>query len=250
MLTLENNSNKNWMLPIFAGILALGLIISSIIVISGISNIKTKQNIITITGSAKQQIKSDIVVWSGTYSVQSPELSSAYNLLKADTDKVRNYLKDKGIEVKDMVFTSINTIPNYALLPNGQMSSTIQSYRLMQTVEVTSNNVDKITGISRVATELINFGIEFQSNPPAYYYTKIADLKIGMLSLATKDAMNRAEKIADSTGSKIGKLRSAKMGVFQITPPYSTAVSDSGIYDTTSIDKEITAVMSCDFEIK
>lgn len=250
MLILENRTNKNWVLPIFAGILSLGIIISSIIVVNGISNIKTKQNIITITGSAKQQIKSDLVIWSGTYAVQSPELSTAYNLLKADTDKVRNYLRDKGIDGKGMVFTSINTVPYYGTLPNGQMSSTIQSYRLMQTVEVTSNDVDKITNISRGATELINFGIEFQSNPPAYYYTKIADLKIGMLSLATKDAMNRAEKIANSTDSKIGKLRSAKMGVFQITPPYSTAVSDSGIYDTSSIDKEITAVMSCDFEIK
>ncbi|CCJ33599.1 SIMPL domain-containing protein [Caloramator australicus] len=83
-----------------------------------------------------------------------------------------------------------------------------------------------------------------------YYYTKIADLKVDMLGLATKDAMQRAEQIAKNTGIKIGKLKSAKMGVFQITAPYSTEVSDYGIFDTMSINKEITAVVNCEFEIK
>jgi hypothetical protein len=241
---------KNLALPIFAIILSLGIIISSVIVINGIANIKSKQNVVTVTGSAKKQIKSDFVVWRGTYSAQSPLLSDVYIKLKEETDKVKSYLIGKGIDEKSIVFTSITTIQNYVAQPNGQMSSKIESYRLMQTVEVSSKDVQKITNISRESTELINQGIEFQSNSPEYYYTKIADLKIDMLSLATKDAMVRADQIATTTGSKIGKLKAARMGVFQITPLYSTEVSDSGIYSTTSIDKEITAVMTCDFEIK
>jgi hypothetical protein len=71
-----------------------------------------------------------------------------------------------------------------------------------------------------------------------------------MLSLATKDAMKRAEQIATNTNSKVGALRSARMGVFQITPLYSNEVADYGINDTSSLDKEITAVISCDFQIK
>lgn len=247
---MESNSIKNWMLPIFAVILSIGIIISSIIVINGITTIKSKQNSISITGSAKKQFKSDFVVWRGTYTAQSPKLPAAYSVLKTETDKVKTYLLSKGIEDKAIVLTSITTMPNYTVLPSGQMTNNIESYKLMQTVEVSSKEVDKITQISRQATELINQGIDFQSNTPDYYYTKIADLKIDMLSLATKDAMTRAQLIAKTTGSEIGKLRSAKMGVFQITPLYSTEVSDSGIYNTSSIDKEITAVMTCDFEIK
>lgn len=247
---MENNNMKIWVMPLFALILAIGIILSSVIVINGIGNIKTKQNTIGITGSAKKQFKSDFVVWRGTYTAQSPNLPEAYSALKTETEKVRNYLKSKGLKDANIVFNSITTIPNYVVLANGQMSSKIESYRLMQTVEVSSHDVDGITQISRQATELINQGIDFQSNSPEYYYTKIADLKIDMLSLATKDAMTRAAQIAKATGSQIGKLRSAKMGVFQITPLYSTDVSDSGIYNTSSIDKEITAVMACEFEIK
>jgi len=83
------------------------------------------------------------------------------------------------------------------------------------------------------ATELLNEGVEFTSGEPQYY----SDLKIEVLSVAFKDAKVRAEKIAENTGCRLGRLTSFYMGVFQITPLYSTAVSDLGMYDTTSIDK-------------
>lgn len=136
------------------------------------------------------------------------------------------------------------------MLPSGQYTNEIESYRLYQHVEIRSQDVDKITVLSREATELINQGVEFQSYPPQYFYTKIADLKIEMLALATKDARTRAEQIAENTNSKVGALRTAKMGVFQITPLYSNEISDYGINDTSSLVKEITAVMNCEFDIR
>ena len=39
------------------------------------------------------------------------------------------------------------------------------------------------------------------------------------------------------------------MGVMQITPADSTDVSDAGISDTTSIDKDITAVVNISFAV-
>ena len=241
---------KHGLWIVVAAVLALGVIISSAILTYGIVKIKAKENVISVTGSAKKQIKSDLVIWKGNFSVQSKSMQDAYSELKQSEDKVKEYLKKQNIDEKDMVFSSIYTMTNYLVLPGGQMSSQVDSYRLSQTVEITSSDVDKITQISRQSTELINQGVEFQSNPPEYYYTKIANLKVDMLSLATKDAQIRAQKIAESTGSKIGRIISAKMGVLQITPLYSTDVSDTGINDTSSIDKEITAVMTCQFEIK
>ncbi|MCW1310092.1 MAG: SIMPL domain-containing protein [Candidatus Nanoarchaeia archaeon] len=235
---------------IIAVIIGISMIVSSALIANGIANIKAKQNTITVTGSAKKQIRSDLVKWSGSFSVQSQDLKDAYKQLKESYDKVKQYLISKGLNEKDLIFSSISTITNYEPLPNGMPSSKVQSYRLVQTVEITSTDVDKITEISRQATELINMGVQFESLPPQYYYTKIADLKVDMLGLATKDAKDRAEQIAKNTGIRIGNLKSAKMGVFQITPLYSTEVSDYGIYDTSSINKEITAVVTCEFEIK
>ena len=70
-----------------------------------------------------------------------------------------------------------------------------------------------------------------------------------MLREATKDAKKRAEEIASSSGNKIGAIRSAKMGVFQITPVNSYDVSDWGNNDTTSLEKKVNAVVKADFAI-
>ncbi len=242
-------NNNNWVWVTVAAVLAVGLIISSWLLGSSLVKIKTAGNTITVTGSAKKAIKSDLAEWNGTFLAKSPELTSAYSQLKVSQTKVKSYLQSEGITEKDIVFSSINTNIKYVILPNGQWSNQIEGYELSQTVQIRSKDVDKITDLSRKATDLINQGVEIQSNPPQYYYTKIADLKVEMLSLATQDAMKRAQQIAKNAGSKVGALRSAKMGVFQITPPYSNDISDYGTNDTSSLEKEITAVMTCEFEI-
>ena len=69
-------------------------------------------------------------------------------------------------------------------------------------------------------------------------------------SIAEKDAMVRAERIAAATGRKLGPLSNARMGVLQITPKNSNTVSDYGVNDATSVEKEITAVVNASFQIK
>jgi hypothetical protein len=45
-------------------------------------------------------------------------------------------------------------------------------------------------------------------------------------------------------------VRSAQLGVYQVTPRNSTEVSDYGINDTTSRDKDVTAVVSVTFAVR
>jgi len=44
-------------------------------------------------------------------------------------------------------------------------------------------------------------------------------------------------------------VRAVRTGVFQITRPHSTEVSDSGLYDTGTIEKDITAVLTLSFAV-
>ncbi len=235
---------------IVAIILTAGAITSSLIVTKGFVDIKSSRTSIVVTGSAKQQITSDLIVWNGSFNTQSPDLKKAYEVLEADKGKVEEYLVSKGVKKEDIVFSSISTSVNYVMSDYGVYTNQIDYYDLSQTVTISSDEIDKITQISRNATELLNDGVSFRSDPPQYFYTKLADLKVNMLSEASKDARKRAEMIAESAGSELGKLNYADMGVMQITPLYSNEISDYGINDTTSLEKEITAVVHCTFEIK
>lgn len=230
--------------------LATGLVLSSIIFGWFFAKTKKSDEAITVTGSAKKRIKSDLVLWSAGVTYQAPKLADAYRQLSESVPRVRQYLISKGISDNQITVSSISTTTLKKPDANGAETSEISGYSLRQQLEVRSNDVDKIAQIAREATELINQDILIESNPPQYFYTQLGDLKIEMLGEAAKDAKIRAERIAASTGNKIGMVRSAKMGVLQITAADSTEVSDAGINDTSSIDKDMTAVVNIGFAVE
>lgn len=235
---------------IVAIILVIGAIATSMIVINGIVEVKSSRSNIIVTGSAKQKITSDMIVWTGSFSTQSNQMQDAYTKLEASREKVSEYLVRQGIAKEDIVFSAINTNINYVMNDYGVYTNIVDSYNLSQTITISSSEIDKITDISRKATELLSEDVAFHSDPPQYFYTKLADLKVNMLAEATLDAKKRAQMIAENAGNKLGALTYADMGVMQITPLYSNEISDYGINDTSSLEKEITAVVHCQFEIE
>src|SRR3984893_2247413 len=229
--------------------LAIGLVLGSAIFSWGFMRSKNRDQTITVTGSARKRIRSDLVIWKAGVSYQSAVLSDAYRALSESVPRVKAYMISKGIAENQITISSISSQTLHAKSSDGEDSGQITGYSLKQELEVRSNDVDKIAKIAREATELINQGILLESMPPAYTYTKLGDLKIEMLSEAAKDAKVRAQQIAQSTGSSIGSVRSARMGVLQITPADSSEVSDSGMNDTSSLDKDITAVVNIGFAV-
>lgn len=232
-----------------AVVLALGLVIAT--TIGGWFFVKGKKGdqTITVTGSARKRITSDLVIWTSAISYQASTLSEAYRSLSESVPRVKAYLVSKGIPENQITVSSISSQTLHGRTSEGGETSEITGYSLRQELSVQSTEVNKIEQIAREATELINQGILIESMPPQYLYTKLGDLKIEMLAEAAKDAKRRAEQIAQSTDSSIGSVRTARMGVLQITAADSTDVSDSGMNDTSSIEKDITAVVNIGFAV-
>ena len=230
-------------------ILAVGLVIASAIFGWSYSKSKKGDESITVTGSVKKRIKSDLIVWSASVTAQSGQLSEAYKQLADNMPKVKKYLIEKGIPENQITISSINSVQERDKDSEGNQTGKITGYSLKQDIQVKSNDVEKVSQIAREATELINQGIFIESSAPQFIYTKLGDLKIEMLAEAAKDAKARAEQIANSTGNSIGTVRSAKMGVMQITAADSNEVSDYGVNDTSALEKDITAVVNVSFAI-
>jgi hypothetical protein len=237
--------------PVLSSIvIGLALVAAAALAANAVTRVKASQQRVTVTGSAKQQITSDLIIWRGYVNHQSADLATAYADLKTSMAKFRAYLDSKGIPREQINETAINTITLYAFNEQGMQTNEIVGYRLTQGVEIRSNDVDRITRVSREATELIQQGVALESMSPEYLYTKIGDLKVKILAEAAKDAKQRAEQIAEATGSTIGEVRSARMGVLQITPAFSNEVSDYGINDVSSLQKDITGVVTVEFEVE
>lgn len=213
------------------------------------SNQRANQTI-TVTGSAKQEIISDLGFLRGTISVQSLSAESAYAELNKQKPILISYLEKQGFPKDKIEFSTINSYPVFEIGANGYQTGRINGYVYNQRIEIQSADVYKIKNLSLDITSLIEKGVNFTVEPPEYHYTKIADLKIEIQAAAAKDAMVRAQKIAEATDRDLGPMRNSRMGVIQITPKFSNAISDYGINDLGSIEKEIIGVVSASFEIE
>src|SRR3989338_1362558 len=225
-------------------------IASTVIFSQGLIKIKKfSSEVIKVTGSAEKNIVSDYMVWISSFSRKDLKMVDAFGKLKEDLVTVKEYLTSNGVKQEEVITYPVETEVLYKKTEKGTNTNEIEGYRLTQGVEIRSKDVTKTTDISRRSTELIEKGIEFMSYAPQYFYTKLPELKLEMLAEATSNAKKRAEQMAVSTGNKIGVMRSARMGVFQITPVNSYDVSDYGYNDTSSLEKKVNAVVNVEFSI-
>lgn len=236
-----------------SAIIGACIIITSIVLTTAYHNRNRGDDLISVTGLGKKDFDSDLIVWSGYFSRKNMELQQAYALLAADRNTIHDYLVSKGVKEEEMLFSSVNITKDYTYVydDNGNSKSIFAGYLLSQDVQLESGEVDKIEKIAREVSELINQGVEFYSTQPEYYYTKLAELKIEMIAAATEDGRVRAEQVAVNAGSKLGKLRFAKMGVFQIIARNSSEdFSWGGSFNTYSRQKTATITMKLQFGIK
>jgi len=246
-------SEKNW--PVFWGMLALAvaLVVAGAFVSKSVRDIRRAGDTITVTGSAKRAIRSDLIIWSCNVSGRSETMQGAYQEVKRHTTRVLAYLRDQKVPDREITLASIETRPLYQTERVGESNEVnrrLVGYELVQSISIQSTNVDGITALSRKITDLIQEGVPLESAAPQYIFTKLSEMRVQMLGEATKDAKQRARTMVEAVGGRVGALRLIRSGVFQITPLYSNDVSDSGMNDTTALHKEITAVVTATFAVQ
>lgn len=238
---------------ITTAIIAISVIVAAALLSAAWIKTHRTHQTVSVTGLAEENFNSDLIVWNGSFARKSFSMQDAYAELKRDAAAIQNYLLSNGVSEKEIIFDppAINKEFNYVTNADGTQSSTFSGYSLYQNVKVESSNVDKIEDVSRKVAELINTGIELNSQPPQYYYTKLADLKIKMLAAASKDGYKRAEKIAENADSDIGDLKTSEQGIFQITAQNSgEAYSWGGTFNTTSKRKTASVTVRQEFELE
>ncbi len=234
-------------------IIAVAVVITAIFFTTTYKNRNRSNDLISVTGLGSKDFKSDLIIWRGNFSVNNMDLKLATAALDANRESVRQYLASKGIDGKEIVFSSVVMDKRFHNWSDdkGNEHSEFQGFDLSQTVTIESKDVEKVEQVSREVTELISQGIEISSYAPEYYYTKLSELKIEMVAAATADARTRAEQIAKNSNADLGHLRFAQMGVFQITAQNSNDdYGWGGSFNTSSKMKTANITMKLQFGIE
>jgi hypothetical protein len=231
-------------------LLAAGIAFASLVVARAWTRIAESQ-VVTVTGSARKNVRSDLVVWRTNFYVTAPTLLEAQEKLQASLAKVSVFLTTRGLT--DFAVNPVQLSELTARQRNDEDDTTMTvriGYRLGQSLVIRSTEVERVPKLASDTGELLQQDVALVSEGFEFIYTKANEAKVEMMAEATRDARNRADQIAAQGGRRIKELRNARMGVVQINPLYGTETSWEGNNDTSSLEKTITSTVSAVFSLE
>jgi len=226
-------------------ILSAGVVIAALVFGVFFYGARMAEDTIAVVGSATKRFTSDIVKWRITLTRDTglSDVGSGYPLIREDLSYLKKLLADKGIAETDITIQPINMNSRYG------REAGVVGYQLVQSVFVITSKMDAIEDLALNPSVLTEKGAVLQNSSLEYFYSKLADIKAELLSDAAQDARRRAEEIVRNSKVSVGKVTSLRTGVFQITEPFSTEVSDYGMYNTATKQKDITVTVRATFKI-
>jgi len=235
-------------------VLGVAIIISAYTLARAYTYKYRAQNTIVVTGLGETEFESDLIVWTGNITAEAQNVETGYRQIEQSKQKVQAYLAQKGIPAEAAVFQFVNVEKQYTTnyTADGKWAGQrFAGYRLSQSFTIESKDVDAVENVSREISSLIAQGVSIEAWEPAYYYTRLDDVKLSLIETASADARTRAQRIADNAGAKLGSVASARMGVFQITGANTNEeFSAGGSFNTSSRHKKARITMRIEYRIK
>jgi hypothetical protein len=226
--------------------LAVAVLVAGVVGADAIRDVKKRRDTITVTGSARYPITANQVSWSLVARSQERNVGTASRRLRRQVDAVRQFFREHGISDDDVTLPPISVQQVQRRISRKQV---VTEYAVTQTFRITSRDVDKLEVAAAAVSSLLEQGMSLTVGRLSYVSTELSEARLKALEAATANASERAKTIVEGVGGDLGGVRSAGIGVYQIVPRGSTEISDYGINDTSTKEKDVTAVVSVTFGV-
>jgi hypothetical protein len=244
-------------------VIGISVIISALVLGTAFKNRNENLDTISVIGLGTKDFVSDEILWSGSFTTKSFDIKEAYNKMISDQKIVSNFFLSKGFKREEFTFGAVQFNKRFREIRTESSDGAYQTkyeqifdgYEATQTISFSAKKnpelMKRIEEVSCKTSELINSGIELSSNSIQYTYSDLPSLKHSLIQKASKDASERAQKIVKTAEGDLGKLKSASMGVFQITGQGSTEEdSYGGNNNTYSKNKTARITVRLEYELE
>ena len=251
---LQTESKNSLPLIIFGIILALGLIAAAFVLGTQFKNLK-QSGTITVKGLAEAPYKANLAQIQMGVSAWGQDYAGALANGKNDFKALQQFVASKGFSISSQNVTPISVEPyneDY-VDEQGQTRTRQNGYKATQTLSISSQELNKITNM---LAQVQNYRISHESvtfEKPQYLLNDLEKIKHDLIAKATDDANKRAEEFAKTGHAKVGVMRSASQGSFNILDAHNPDTDDSdygGTYDKDGVDKLVRLVVTIDYAIE
>jgi hypothetical protein len=206
-----------------------------------------KEHSVRVVGYASGEYTSDIIKWNITYGVTESDILVGFQSLNRNLVRVKDFLESHGLDAQEI---EVRPAWHYA---NWNNTGRIVNYTFEQNVTITvrdTSRFDEIQDFAIDLTKIIQAGINIRNSSIEYFISALPSVKQEIISEATRDARERAEQVAKTTNTRVGRLINGRVGVFQITEPLSVEVQSLGIHSTHTRKKQISVTFTGEFSLK
>ena len=205
---------------IAAAFIALGLAAGGGLVGHGLYEARVSERFVTVKGVAERPVEADIAIWPLTVVVSSNDLEDAHGQLAKSLVAIEEFLAEGGVSAAQISLQGFSVTDTHANRYGSGPPSGIR-YTINQTLVVRSDEPETIRAASAKVSNLLGAGVVLQSGGPyqagpKFLFTRLNQLKPDMIADATARAREAADKFAADSGARIGGIRRANQGVFQI----------------------------------
>ena len=197
----------------------VGLAIAGSQLADGIVQFKSLNRSVAVKGLSEKEVKADTAIWPIRFKEANNQLNGLVNNIDEKNNQIIAFLGGKGFSRQDISISPPSITDNEA---NSYIDASKIRYRYTadSTVTVYTHDVDKVRKAMQDVGELGRQGIAFSTDDYSarteFLFNGLNNIKPEMIEEATQKAREVAAKFAKDSNSKLGKIKSARQGVFQI----------------------------------
>lgn len=183
-------------------------------------NAKAFDRYVEVKGLSEKEVPANLAVWPLQITVTGNDLKELMEEIDGQKARVLAFFKDQGFE-SEALSNGITNIQDARTELYGDYTQS-RPYRYIARSEFTvrTHEIEKLQNALSASIDLIASGILIGSkntwSPIEYIFTDLNSIKPEMVEEATRKAREVAEKFAQDSNSKVGKIKSAQQGLFSI----------------------------------
>ena len=199
-------------------IIGLCAIVAASLLSQGLMGLRTADRYVTVKGMAEREVQADLALWPIRFVATGSTLDEAQNKARSSREAIMAFLKLQAIDQSAVELQRLDVTDTRANPYAGNISE--QQYIINQTLMVRSTDIERIRQAAQNVSELVDSGVVLSSDygpsGPTYLFNGLNDIKPAMIAEATTAARESAQQFARDAEAKLGSLRRANQGVFQI----------------------------------
>ena len=196
------------------GAIILAALVLGICMICTVRTLKSYDDTVKVRGLCEKEVPADRVVWRINYGEKSNSLADLRGVIRQNNDLIVKLLREAGFSEDEIKVGTASYDDRYTYANN--TSQITYRYQANQTVTVFTKNLDLVRKLQQtLETDLVNQNI-LASSWADYQYLGLNDIKPEMIRESLENARVAADEFAKNSHSRIGKMRTASQGYFEV----------------------------------